>query len=84
MVTFEALMKLRTEAVELGNPIPTPIKVPPLAMFFASQKWINRNRSCDSESPGEMSLKYMATGDLPVASWDFVVDFIAMDIVSAE
>ena len=52
-------------------------------MFSASQKWINRNRSCDLEGPGEMSLKYMAAGDLPVASWDFVVDFIAIDVVSA-
>lgn len=43
-----------------------------------------RNRRSDSDGPSEMSLIYMETGDLPVASWDFVVDFISMDVVSAE
>lgn len=59
-------------------------KAPALAMFLASQKWISQNRSCDSDRPGEMSLKYMVTGDFPVVFRDFVVDLIAIDVVSAE
>ena len=31
-----------------------------------------------------MSMKYMVTGDFLVVSWDFVVDFIAMDVAFAE
>lgn len=84
MVTFEALMKLRTEAVELGNPIPTPIKVPPLAMFFASQKMDQSESKLWLRKSRRDVVEVHVTGDLPVASWDFVVDFIAMDIVSAD
>lgn len=53
-------------------------------MFLASQKCISQNRNSDSCGPGEISLKYMATGDFPVETIDLPFGFVAIAATSWE
>ena len=59
-----------------------PIRVFAFAMFLASQKCISQNRNSDSCGPGEISLKYMATGDFPVETIDLPFGFVAIAATS--